>query len=876
MIKKNSYKLKKKKIILICTLIIFGLYWTINSIDFKKIIKTEIEGFQQHFTSFSSLIQLFDYGNTEQSKFIKYKDIPPGINQFLSVLIDGIIKYRNNDFDEIRLFIKFKHLNKIYSDIEKANKIGLNYKPKNVPCKISDGIKILKCKVRLKGDLNDHWDTRIRFSMRIRVLDGFIHGLKNFSIQKPRARTFPYDQTFAKIHSDLGGLSSNDQRFYNIKVNSSYWGIMNIEPTIDDHFIEARSIKRSGVFRFSNQDNWIYKIKDNILMENHFISDPTVFFSQRGKETEILKDLNSREIYSHIFHSINSKKSEIFNRNKMIEGFVNALVWGRLHPLYNANSFYTWNAYTQKLEPILTDQGIWLDVEQEIKNIKELPFEHRLVFKNKPITEEEFLLSLNKINSYFKSNDPLIIANNFRNKYFPNDMELRISKIKNNIKFLKKNHKKVISWINLNSKELNEIKNNLDYNFPGEFSLNKDFVKIIHFTDGKVQIFNLLSKPIFISEIISGSKIIKVNKIIPGSKKNFLNKIEIKTNFIGLYDKKIKVISTYKNIEKKNYNNYSIIDKSSIRKINFSPEKICNFKVENNVCHISGEHNILHDLNFTKKVFVHPDTKINLGKNVNLIFNSNIEMDGSKNKPILISGPGSITILNTDKKNITTKINFVNFNGLSAPTKPLMRFTGSINGYGGKFIITNSIINDGDAEDQLNIVNADIILSKIYFNNSKSDAFDCDFCNGKIINVSFNQVGGDGLDLSGSKLSLSNIKVKNTYDKAVSIGESSKVNIKKLFVESSGTGIAVKDGSEASVNEVYMNDIYHDAFMTYIKKPFFKKITHLYVKNLIEKNNVAGSLCVREKNTFAEIDNKICDEQYLDVEMLYKKGRMKK
>ena len=69
-----------------------------------------------------------------------------------------------------------------------------------MPCKISDGKKILKCKVKLKGDFEDHWDTKTRFSMRIKVQDGYIFGLKDFAIQKPRARSFPYDQIFAEIN----------------------------------------------------------------------------------------------------------------------------------------------------------------------------------------------------------------------------------------------------------------------------------------------------------------------------------------------------------------------------------------------------------------------------------------------------------------------------------------------------------------------------------------------------------------------------------------------------------------------------------------------------------------------------------------------------
>ena len=143
MIKKNSYKLKKKNFLLINILLIIGIFWLIVAVDFKKIIKTEIEGFQQYFVSFSSMIQLFDSGNISESKYIELKDIFPASKQLLLVLIDGIFGNQNKNLKDIKIIIKFKNLNKIYEDREKAVALGINYNPRTVPCKISNGKKYL-------------------------------------------------------------------------------------------------------------------------------------------------------------------------------------------------------------------------------------------------------------------------------------------------------------------------------------------------------------------------------------------------------------------------------------------------------------------------------------------------------------------------------------------------------------------------------------------------------------------------------------------------------------------------------------------------------------------------------------------------------------
>ena len=876
MIKKNSYKLKKKNLLLINILLIIGIFWLIIAIDFKKIIKNEIEGFQQHFVTFSSIIQLFDSGNIEDSKNIKFEDFLPASKQIMLVLIDKIFNNQNKDLKEIKLIIKFKHLNKIYEDRERAITLGVNYNPRTVPCKISDGKIILKCKVKLKGDLEDHWNTKTRFSMRIRVQDGYIYGLKDFAIQKPRARTFPYDQTFAEINFGIGGVSNNDQRFYNIIFNNSRWGIMNVEPTIDNDFIEVRGLKRFGVFRITNQDSWIYKLQKSTMGNNHFLSDPTLFFSQRGKETKILQSKNSREIYSHIFHSINSKNSEIFDREKMIDSFLLTLVWGRFHPISHSNAYYTWNPYTQKLEPILADQASWQKIEKIIPS-EEIPYEYGLIFKDEPITKKEFFYSLNKIKNYLESNNPLVIANKIRYKYFPNDREIRISPIKENINYLIKNYEDIISFINKKSIEQNLKKKNLDFEINENKILNNEFLKIVHFTNGRIQIFNLLSKPIFISKIISGKENIHINKIIPSSYSTFLNKIEVETDFIGEYDKKIKVDASFQEINKQFINEFSLINKSQLYKEeNNLAKKLCKFNTDKNICYISEKNKITKDITFDKKVIIKEASELLLSNGANIIFKSNVEMNGTKNNPILITGKGSVIILNPDKSVTASKINNVNFDNLTTPTKPLMKFTGSINVYGGKFEISNSNIENGNAEDQLNIINADVKISKVNFKNAISDALDCDYCRGKISDVNFHGVYGDALDIAGSDIFFSNINVKYAKDKAVSIGESSNVDIENLTIEDSGTGVAVKDGSEVYIDKVSIKRLSYDSFMTYVKKPFFSNYTQLNVKNIIAINDLGGSVCVRDENTFAKLENKICEKSIVDVEYLYQKGRMKK
>ena len=76
-------------------------------------------------------------------------------------------------------------------------------------------------KIRLKGDLADHWGGNERYSLRIAVLDGKnIMGFKRFSIQKTKTRNFPYDFVYGKLNSKAGLLSPK-QDFARVTLNGT-------------------------------------------------------------------------------------------------------------------------------------------------------------------------------------------------------------------------------------------------------------------------------------------------------------------------------------------------------------------------------------------------------------------------------------------------------------------------------------------------------------------------------------------------------------------------------------------------------------------------------------------------------------------------------
>ena len=183
-----------------------------------------------------------------------------------------------------------------------------------------------------------------------------------------------------------------------------------------------------------------------------------------------------------------------------------------------------------------------------------------------------------------------------------------------------------------------------------------------------------------------------------------------------------------------------------------------------------------------------------------------------------------------------------------------MRYTGAINGYGGTFVINDSKILGGKAEDQLNLVHAKIDISNLYFENAISDAFDCDVCTGRISNLKINNANGDGLDFSGSNLNIAGIHINSVKDKAISVGEKSNIKLNDVYIENASTGIAVKDSSYTQIDNIEMNNIKFDSFMTYIKKPYFSGETVLIASNVSTVNSPKKNLCqLKETKVLQEL-----------------------
>jgi hypothetical protein len=219
-------------------------------------------------------------------------------------LIIKIAKYKifsnQTKFERMDINISFENFKKILNDRSRALKNNLNINPSYVNAEIIFRDKKYQVKLRLKGDTNTHWTSKIRMSLRVSVKDGTILKNKEFSISKPAERAHPHDMVFQKISKKLN-LLSIDHKFVNLYVNGEKWGIMNIEEQMSNVFLEKQKKKESAIVKFSNEEKWIFKDNSNFSdsANDYRLSDPRLYV-QIYQKKKSLKKKKIRKYFTYI------------------------------------------------------------------------------------------------------------------------------------------------------------------------------------------------------------------------------------------------------------------------------------------------------------------------------------------------------------------------------------------------------------------------------------------------------------------------------------------------------------------------------------------------------------------------------------------------
>ncbi|MDB4072666.1 CotH kinase family protein, partial [Gammaproteobacteria bacterium] len=181
------------------------------------------------------------------------------ITLFPRALLDSIgYKLNGIRHERLDLDIPFLSYQSILADRDLALKNMHSINPAKVKAKLRFQGTTYKSDIRLKGDAQDHWTSQYRMSLRISLKgDRTLLGFKEFSLQKPTSRQFPYDYSYQSTLSALGNITSA-HKFVHLYVNGRSWGIMNLEEHMTKEFLEKQKRKESIIIKFGDETKWAY------------------------------------------------------------------------------------------------------------------------------------------------------------------------------------------------------------------------------------------------------------------------------------------------------------------------------------------------------------------------------------------------------------------------------------------------------------------------------------------------------------------------------------------------------------------------------------------------------------------------------------------
>jgi len=185
----------------------------------------------------------------------------------------------------------------------------------------------------------------------------------------------------------------------------------------------------------------------------------------------------------------------------------------------------------------------------------------------------------------------------------------------------------------------------------------------------------------------------------------------------------------------------------------------------------------------------------------------------------------------------------------------------------------NTRIVGSRAEDALNLIRSRFEVRGLEVIDARSDGIDIDFADGSLTGGRFAGIGGDAVDISGAQVTVDGVAIENVRDKALSVGESSRMVARNVSIDSVGTAVASKDGSVALIEDSVLRRVTHAALMAYTKKPGYGP-AELEARR-VELDRI-GRPAVAQLGSRVVIDGAMQAAEAVDVDALYKSGYMEK
>ena len=798
---------------------------------------------------------------------------------------------RGADLPDVYIDIKFKFLRKLQEKRKESLQRGVLITTKGdyVPAKIRHEGRTVKVKMRLKGDwARNSSDKKMSFRVQVKNGDHFL-GMRRFSLQNPKARIYDGDRLFFEAIKREGILAPRHS-FVDLTVNGTKMGIMALEEHFSKELLESQSRRAGVILKFDESMVWLAESEASKgrgfegVYDNYKNATIKPFRLNRIKSSKKLtNELESATRLLRAFVDGALKPSQVFDPILMGRFIAVGDFWGAWHGLRWHNLRFYYNAITGYLEPIGFDAGIAYNqkpahdptaepivtkiLDDSIRKVYMETLE-RLIEEAKDGTTAHWVEALT--NNNLKA---------LHKEYFwleGVDLDLLTQWAEQKLNSVKRKdllYPKIL--------QVYLVKNEMDYYLELQNPLPYDVIV----TD--IQLLNVSkNNPVKLQfeEASLFPFILASSEIggMPTGKKIHLQRkdIDVGTQFMVTANIKgdreihaIKSLLYFSNAIK------PILPQPTLAKT-LSQHSYLKVDKKRNILRVkSGQWQVNSWLVVPEgfELLLSEGTTLNFKSSAGLLARGPVTIKGTKDSPVILQGMRNSTkanywqgifVMNSESPSHWSHVKIKNTKGIKNNDWVV---SAGVTFYESDVYLKNVTFSENRCEDALNIIRSTFDLMDVDIKNAISDGLDADFSNGVVTGGIFKNIGfaggGDGIDLSGSRITITGTRFLNIADKAISVGEESYLISDQLSIQKVGVGIVSKDGSHTTVQNSEVMETKIAGLMAYTKKPVYPLAT-LHAKDITFKNSTPNALV--QKGNEVMLGGILVEPSEFDIKNLYK------
>ncbi len=734
---------------------------------------------------------------------------------------------------KVKIQLKEKNYNRLHEIRANALQAGVLISNDDswVKGQLETGDDRVPVKLRLKGDWLDQLESN-KWSFRVSTkTPNTWNRLKTFSFHSPKARAHTWEWLLHQFWMREDVLTPRYD-FIQLSLNDESLGVYAYEEHFEKQLVEYQARREGPIVKFMEDALWDARRRQIETLEGR-IDNENKPNTAEVKNAEIKPFKESKTIASatlanqfdqaqtlmYQYQQGLKKPADVFDLDRLAKYHAIADLLGAYHALIWHNQRFYYNPVLNKLEPIgydgfsggaINESTIFADYLFKTESAKDTKINQRVYedeafikkymhYLNRFTTDAYLADFYNQIKDDLDSRNKLI-AEEFKGYNLSFD------------RILKRAKKARASFLPYQ-----------EHSLKAQWTTEKDGEKILSIQNMHEMPLEIIgfgtSSTAIIKRLEEGPILAPNRRGISKTKKSISAPEDARYVFyqaIGIDSVFHTSISPWKAVKKQTP--YQELSSS----INFS-DKDYLVKNGNVIRFKKGDYQIMEDIIIPENYSVNFEAGVHLDfiKKAKFISFSPVYMNGTKAEPIIIkSSDQSMNGFSVLQAKGKSKVNQVLFSDMNTLNYKGWVLTGAVNFYESDVDISNSIVTKNLCEDALNIVRSTFDIDGITISHTFADGFDADFCKGTISNAYFEYTGNDGMDFSGSTISITNSKLLNCGDKGISVGEESRVNAKKVHIDGAVIGTASKDLSVLTVENITLKNC-RQGFAAYQKKPEF-------------------------------------------------------